>query len=236
MQPASAPPPATAPSAPPPTVSVRVPGPDGTERVITAAPADAYRGAVRQRDEIRDQLDTVEDRRDDVAQEIAQTSNRTDGGQADLAGLKSRLAELDGQIVALERLLAVANDRVAQLAGVPGAIVEVPRPPRDRTPEIAAIGIVGTCVLLFPVALAWARRLWKQAGQPPAPGVPRELVERVGRMEQALDTVAIEVERMSEAQRYLTRVLTEDGRALGAGAAKPVEMSVKETVGAPRVP
>ncbi|MCU0623043.1 MAG: hypothetical protein MUF53_04160 [Gemmatimonadaceae bacterium] len=212
-------------------MSVRIPGPDGTERVITAEPAGAYEAALTQRNEIRQQLRTVEERRDEVAREIARTPGNTDGGQADLTGLKARLAELDAQIVALERLLATANDRVAQLAGIPGAVVERPDPPRDRTPEMVVTGIVGTCALLMPVALAWARRIWKQAGQPAMPAVPRELAERLGRMEQALDTVAIEVERTSESQRYLTKIFTEGGAALGPGGAKPVEMPAQVAVG-----
>jgi hypothetical protein len=40
-------------------------------------------------------------------------------------------------------------------------------------------------------------------------GLAPELAERLDRMEQAIDAVAVEVERISEAQRFTTRVLTE---------------------------
>ena len=61
--------------------------------------------------------------------------------------------------------------------------------------------------------------------------MPGELAERFTRLEQAVDSVAIEVERVSEGQRFVTRILAEGrgadpqrGGALGAGAAQPVEV------------
>ena len=38
-----------------------------------------------------------------------------------------------------------------------------------------------------------------------------EIAQRLGRMEQALDATAIEVERISEAQRFTTKLLVERG-------------------------
>ncbi len=39
--------------------------------------------------------------------------------------------------------------------------------------------------------------------------LPRDLTERLGRMEQGIDAIAIEVERVSEAQRFVTKLLAE---------------------------
>lgn len=47
-----------------------------------------------------------------------------------------------------------------------------------------------------------------------------ELAERLDRMEQAMDAIAVEVERISEAQRFTTRLLSERSAgpaALGGG-------------------
>jgi hypothetical protein len=38
-----------------------------------------------------------------------------------------------------------------------------------------------------------------------------EIAQRLGRMEQALDATAVEVERISEAQRFTTKLLVERG-------------------------
>jgi hypothetical protein len=44
------------------------------------------------------------------------------------------------------------------------------------------------------------------------PKVPPEVMSRLERMEQAIDSVAIEVERISEGQRFTTKLLSERGR------------------------
>ena len=62
----------------------------------------------------------------------------------------------------------------------------------------------------FPVARAYARRLDRE---PREPTVPPELQNRLERMEQALDSIAIEVERISEAQRFTTKLLAERSKA-----------------------
>jgi hypothetical protein len=63
-----------------------------------------------------------------------------------------------------------------------------------------------------------------------ARSLPRELAGRLARLEQALDAVAVEVERIGEGQRFLTRLLTETGspRAPGGGAAEPTETKAGE--------
>jgi hypothetical protein len=84
-----------------------------------------------------------------------------------------------------------------------------------------------------PLAIAYARRIWKRPVAVPPP-IPAETLARLERMEQALDTVAIEVERISEGQRFVTQLMSEP-RALGAGAApvfqaKGVEQGAAQTV------
>jgi hypothetical protein len=54
------------------------------------------------------------------------------------------------------------------------------------------------------------------------PRIPDEVARRLERMEQALEAVAIEVERISEGQRFTTKLLSE-GR--GGGDARQVQSS-----------
>lgn len=42
-----------------------------------------------------------------------------------------------------------------------------------------------------------------------ADGPPRELSSRLDNLEQSLDAIAVEVERVGESQRYMTRLFTE---------------------------
>jgi hypothetical protein len=60
----------------------------------------------------------------------------------------------------------------------------------------------------LPLVKALARRVEQQSGQPK---VPSEVLARLERMEQAIDSVAIEVERISEGQRFTTKLLSERG-------------------------
>jgi hypothetical protein len=48
------------------------------------------------------------------------------------------------------------------------------------------------------------------------PRIPMEVTSRLERIEQALDSVAVEVERISEGQRFTTKLLSE-----GKGAGPP---------------
>ena len=76
--------------------------------------------------------------------------------------------------------------------------------------EVAIAGIAaGTLVALT--------RTFVQARPRGGAEVPRELDERLRRMEQSLDAIAVEVERVSEGQRFTTRLLAERGD----GAARP---------------
>jgi hypothetical protein len=62
----------------------------------------------------------------------------------------------------------------------------------------------------FPLARAWARRLDRRNATPaPDP----EMRDRLERIEQAVDAIAVEVERISEGQRFTTKVIA-DLRAL----------------------
>jgi len=76
-------------------------------------------------------------------------------------------------------------------------------------PVVLFICIAATAIGL-PVAKAYARRLDRG---PSEPSVPPELQSRLERMEQALDSIAIEVERISEGQRFTTKLLAERSKA-----------------------
>jgi len=65
---------------------------------------------------------------------------------------------------------------------------------------VTAIGV--------PIARAWARRIEGQSRGRDAV-TPSDVTARLERMEQALDTIAVEIERISEGQRFTTRLLSE---------------------------
>ncbi len=106
--------------------------------------------------------------------------------------------------------------RSAQGGGAGERIVVVPPPAvaGNRQPGINPMGIVNAGValaVLFPLSVALAIRL-VQRGQRRIAALPSDVAERLSRIEQAIESSAIEVERIGEGQRYLTRVLSSTTR------------------------
>jgi hypothetical protein len=73
--------------------------------------------------------------------------------------------------------------------------------------------MMGITAIGWPIARAIARKIDKSADQP---RIPAEVGARLERMEQAIDTIAIEIERISEAQRFTTKLLSERPREASA--------------------
>jgi hypothetical protein len=70
---------------------------------------------------------------------------------------------------------------------------------------------MGFTAVMWPVARAFARRMDREAVQPK---LPLELQGRLERMEQAIDSIAVEVERISEGQRFTTKLLSDRQQSL----------------------
>jgi hypothetical protein len=74
--------------------------------------------------------------------------------------------------------------------------------------EVAALGfasiISGTIIIVVAIR-AWAAR-GRAKGQAE---LPKGLDQRLERIEQAVDAIAIEVERISEGQRFTTKLLSD---------------------------
>jgi hypothetical protein len=110
-------------------------------------------------------------------------------------------------------------------------------------PEVPVIvglvfsGLIGI-ILAFPIGRAIARWIDRRGHTTP---VDAQLVNRLAAIEQAVDTVAIEVERMSEANRFTTRLLTErvgapDFTARAPGGADRAHADHADADHAPRAP
>ena len=181
-----------------------------TPQLLTGPPATAreVRALKAQRSELSDQLSSATNRRREIARQLQSASG------ADRAGLEQRLGVLDARIARLETSI----DQVGQqLASAPVALVASTEPARPSNAisrvDFEPILIVFTIFVLCPIALAWARSIWKRGSQP-RPLPDRDTVLRLERMEQAMDAIAIEIERVSEGQRFVTRLLAEGKTAV----------------------
>ena len=169
---------------------------------------EMYEAARLMQRELRSQRNSLDGQRSDLRQQLR---SATDAG--DIKGLQGRLVALDARQADVEKQLAAADARVATAASVPGVVIEQNTPRSDIPPEAVVLGGLGMAmVLLIPVSIGYARRLWRRAGQPAAAQIPAELFDRMASIERGVEAVAIEVERIGEGQRFVSQLLAERGR------------------------
>ena len=100
----------------------------------------------------------------------------------------------------------------AALRREPAPMVQFSDPPMPPEYELAMMIVLALCITLavvaigIPIARAFARRLDRKTDEPRLTG---GLDARFTQLEQAVEAVAIEVERISEAQRYSAKLLSE---------------------------
>jgi hypothetical protein len=172
--------------------------------------------------------------------------------------LELRKVPLDKQIAQTELDLASAR---AQLQSRQSQLVVQARPGfppmnnrRQFDPDLAA-GLMFAFIfaVLMPMSIAMARRIWRGSKPSVVARSDDTLTPRFDRLEQAVDAIAIEVERISEGQRFVTKVMTErpgtvrqpsvpesnDAAslgeakpflALGAGPIEPIRMAERQAV------
>ena len=79
-------------------------------------------------------------------------------------------------------------------------------PQRVQETALAFFFTIAVIFIGFPIARALARRI-DRAGE--RPKVPAEVTAQLAQLNQAVESIAIEVERISEGQRFTTKLLTE---------------------------
>ena len=182
-----------------PTAIVSVPRTDGVPQT-----RDAVLSLRAQRSELSSQLTSAARRRSDLATQLESAS------AAERPGLEARIAQLDGRMLEIEAEIARTGQLIAQ---APGELLSARAPANPggiaMRVDWTAIGVVFTMFVLAPIALAAARLLWKRATHHLPPAIDRETTERLRRLESGVDAIAIEVERISEGQRFVTKLMSE---------------------------
>jgi hypothetical protein len=193
-----------APEAPP------APAIAGTPRVVidgepVASAYDVYQAFRAQRRVLGDQLEQLQQERTDLSRELQQEGVNP----ADKKGMEQRITNIDERIIALDKQIAEADAQVAKAAAVPGAAVEPPQPPRSGPPEeVFFLSAIFIFIVFLPLSIALARRIWRRSPKI-VTAFPKELSERLERVEQTVEATALEIERIGEGQRFMTRLFTE---------------------------
>jgi len=210
-----------------PVIPVQQPDRPASQQVIVPAPQPGsspravFEALRAKREVLGEYMSRLINRRNNISERL----NHPNVTDAEKAALEQHLQEVNARIIDMEKQLHAADAEVAAAAGVPGSTAPEPRGAASVAPseDMLVIGTAFAGIALVIVAIAYARRLWKGAAKV-VTQLPAAFEARFTRFEQALDAVAIEVERVSEGQRFLTKVLTEQNpRALGAGPAQPIE-------------
>lgn len=192
---------------------------------LTAQDVQAMR--VRLRD-LKNELQNAAERRNSVAGQLK------DADISARPGYEARLQALDTRILGIENEIT----RVVQLMGTAptGALVsetrESPDPARiaeqvvgDIVPIVAILSIF----VFMPIMIAISRFIWRRSTPAPRAIQPDHATQqRLEQLQQSMDTIAIEVERISEGQRFVTKIMSE--RAIAAGGAEPLRSPMKAAI------
>lgn len=202
-----------------------VPGGSGSGTIsipmsMTSRDVDAL---MARRSELSNQLESVDGRRSSLISQLRKLG--VAGDETAKKGLEDRLSLLDKRQLQLESDLASVGQ---QLSSVPAGLVAstsvAPVFGGLGSGQVVAISVVSVIFVLAPLAMGYARTLFKRASQPALPHAAlTETAQRLERLESAVDTIAVEIERISEGQRFVTKLLSEgqSTAALGSGQRSP---------------
>lgn len=169
---------------------------------------------IARRSEMSDQVVSARSRRTSLARQYETATG------ADKAGLEQQLRVLDQRIAQIEVDIGDSGRALAAYTG-PSTSLGVPdRFPVSISPgQVTAISIVFIVVVLGPLAASFGRLMWRRAARPALPPAWSDASSRLERLEQAVDTIAIEIERVSEGQRFMTKIMTQGSQSNAAGEA-----------------
>lgn len=110
-------------------------------------------------------------------------------------------------------------------AGSQAGTLQPPPLPRDEIPDevIPLVGIVMSMVALMVIGSPIARAIARAMDRRGERGVIKaaEVAPQIRQLQDSVDAMAIELERISEAQRYTAKLMSERASALPAGNSGP---------------
>jgi hypothetical protein len=190
-----------------------------------------------QRGELQSQLKGLEERRVSLSDQMARTKTVGPGLMQRLEAMDHRSTQLESQIAMLDEAIAAGlarpelspgnslADEVGRkiVTNVPGIEGSIYLPGNTHLIASAVDVAVATSVwglsMVLIAVIAWryaVRRLTKIVG-----GTSEA---NIARLQQSVDAIAIEVERISEHQRFVTKSLNEHLPMLNVGRAEPIQV------------
>jgi len=182
---------------------------DGQNQVLQIPTShDEMMALTARREQLNDQLQNVTDRRNDLIEQMRSAPNQA------MPGLQAQLNVLDARVLQLENDLALTGQEIAGASPQLMSMAEM-RSNEDTNGSFddgVGAGIGGTFVVMTALLFVMWRR-WRKSPMNRAPRLQSADSERLQRLEQGMDAVAIEIERISEGQRFVTKLLSEQRSA-----------------------
>ena len=161
-----------------------------------------------QRSELSSQLNSANTRRNELSRQL-----RTARPGPDQAGIETRILQLDARITTLEADIAASGRALSaapsglyrQTSTSTGAPFRYGQPSSN---QLTGMAIVGMITIGMPLSIAFARLIFRRGTRPAPPMIPKDVSDRLERMEQGIEAVAVEVERIGEGQRFVTQLMS----------------------------
>lgn len=176
--------------------------------IVPPKTVQELQGLRARRSELSSQLSSAANRRERLVREL----NRTQAGPA-RTGLEQRIGVLDQRIVQLESDITATGQQLATpQAGQLGVTEQQTSFGGLSRGDVRSISSLFIIFVLAPLAIAAARNMWKRGNRPAPPPPDVENARKMEQLQQSVDTIAVEMERVSEGQRFVTRLLSEQQR------------------------
>ena len=163
---------------------------------VEQAKSEAAQAMREAQQELRDAQQEVRDAQREVRN--ARTADQRSEANDDLRDAQEQLRDAENEL-----RQAQGQARYTPMVGVPSDLS------RSGIPAGAMDIAIGFCITLvviivgWPISRALGRRIERRGA---SQAVDAGVTERLQRIEQAVEAVAIEVERISESQRYLAKI------------------------------
>jgi len=178
------------------------------------------------RNELKNQLESLGDRRGEAADQLREA------GPSTAPSIQGRLNAIDDRITDLERELMQTDDAItdAIARGITTSqqwhdITNIDRS-SGNTGEIVTV-MFGEALFFALLGIVLFRRMRRPSAATAVRLAPEE-TSRLDQLQRAVDVIAVEVERISEGQRYVAKIFGDKQPAIGAGAAQDVAAARRE--------
>jgi hypothetical protein len=173
------------------------------------------------RAEITNQLEALKDRREDLVEQVADMRpDERDGHDARITVIDQRTAQLERDLFRTDDQISRAlGNQVSEAGGGSGGnavftstessvAAEVRRAASNGAEDGVIGALAGTGTFLLFAFVAWKgirRWIWKPKPVAVASGADQAV--QIAQLQRSMDVIAVEVERISEAQRYVAKML-----------------------------